>query len=313
LVQRYELFKNANLQKAARIEASLLKGARHWLEDNGFTEIIVPHIVNATGSCEVIDTLFELPYFKRTAFLTQTGQLYLESVVPFFGGKVWTFGSSFRAEPKADNRHLTEFSLLELEFEGNFDSMLTVIEDVFMAMVKQCWRDLSICPDPYPKIPFKRMGYGDAIRELGLNWGMDTTSVDEQKLVSMNGNQPMFITHFPKELKYFNMRVNDMDSRIVNSADFILPFGGESAGAAEREYSYIKLRKRLLDSGMFIQYVANNGDRTAFDWYLNAYHKYNYQLHSGFGMGINRVTKYILKLDDIRDTTLFPVNSEQIY
>jgi asparaginyl-tRNA synthetase len=107
--------------------------------------------------------------------------------------------------------------------------------------------------------------------------------------------------------------VNDEDDRIVNSADFILPFGGEAAGAAEREYKYVKLLKRLHESGMYAQYIANNGDKTAFDWYFDAYHKYDYKLHSGFGMGINRVTKYILKLGDIRDPTLFPVNSEQIY
>jgi asparaginyl-tRNA synthetase len=312
--ERYKLFGMEKLKTVARVEATLLKGARKWLDDHGYVEVIVPHLVNATGSCEIVDTLFKVPYFGRDAYLTQTGQLYLEALVPFLGGKVWTFGSSFRAEPRADNRHLTEFSLLELEFEGDFDLLLNTIEEMFTAMVDRVFAELS------PRVrcmklkhPFKRLKYEDAIAELGLSFGMDTTSVDEKKLLANNDNQPMFITHFPRELKYFNMRVNDDDSRIVNSADFLLPYGGESAGAAEREYNAIRLRQRLYESGMWSQFLANGGDKQAFDWYLDAYHRYNYELHSGFGMGINRVTKFVLQLDDIRETTIYPTNAETIY
>jgi len=311
--ERYKLFNLEELKTVARVEAELLKSARKWLDENGFMEVIVPHVVNATGSCELIDTLFRIPYFGRDAYLTQTGQLYLEALVPFLGGKVWTFGSSFRAEPRADDRHLTEFSLLELEFEGDFDALLNTIEEMFSYMMYSV-RDLSEVMQWIDlKHPFKRLLYEDAIAKLGLTFGMDLTSVDEQKLVKANDNQPMFITHFPKDLKYFNMRVNDDDPRIVNSADFLLPYGGESAGAAEREFNPIKLRQRLYESGMWTQFIANGGDKHAFDWYLNAYSKYDYKLHSGFGMGINRVTKYVLQLDDIRATTIYPTNAETIY
>jgi asparaginyl-tRNA synthetase len=311
--ERYKLFDLKELKTVAKVEATLLKSARKWLDDHGFLEVIVPHVVNATGSCEIVDTLFKVPYFGRDAYLTQTGQLYLEALVPFLGGKVWTFGSSFRAESRADDRHLTEFSLLELEFEGDFGSLLKTIEDMFSDMMCAV-RDLSEVMNWIDlKHPFKRLRYEDAIAELGLTFGMDLTSVDERKLVENNGNQPMFVTHFPKDLKYFNMRVNDADSGIVNSADFLLPYGGESAGAAEREFNPIKLRQRLIESGMWVQFIANGGDKHAFDWYLDAYQKHDYRLHSGFGMGINRVTKYVLQLDDIRATTIYPTNAETIY
>jgi asparaginyl-tRNA synthetase len=311
--ERYKLFDLKELKTVAKVEATLLKSARKWLDEHGFLEVIVPHVVNATGSCEIVDTLFKVPYFGKDAYLTQTGQLYLEALVPFLGGKVWTFGSSFRAESRADDRHLTEFSLLELEFEGDFDSLLNTIEDMFSDMICAVrdlpevmnWIDLNR--------PFKRLRYEDAIAELGLTFGMDTTSVDEKQLLENNDNQPMFITHFPKTLKYFNMRANDADPRIVNSADFLLPYGGESAGAAEREYNPNKLRQRLVESGMWTQFIANGGDKHAFDWYLDAYQRYDYKLHSGFGMGINRVTKYVLQLDDIRATTIYPTNAETIY
>lgn len=310
---RYELFDSNELRTVAKVEATLLRCARRWLDEHGFLEVVVPHIVNATGSCEVVSTLFKVPYFGRDAYLSQTGQLYLEALVPFLGGKVWTFGSSFRAEGRADDRHLTEFSLLELEFEGDFDLLLSTVEDLFASMVYGV-RELPEVMNPLElKRPFKRLRYEDAISELGLSWGMDTTSADEKRLLELNDNQPLFITHFPKELKYFNMRVNDVDARVVNSADFLLPFGGESAGCAEREFNAIRLRKRLFESGMWTQFIAENGDKGAFDWYLDAYHRYDYRLHSGFGMGLNRVTKYVLGLDDIRCSTVYPTNAETIY
>ena len=303
---RYKLFRTKELKKVAETEATLLKNARDWLSENGYTEVVVPHIVSAAGSCEVIDTLFELPYFEKTAYLTQTGQLYLETLVPFLE-KVWTFGPSFRAESRADDRHLTEFSLLELEFEGDFDLLLNTVEQLFVAMLEGTDKQSA------NTMPLKRIKYEDAIKILDLTWGMDMMSPDEQKLVEMNKGQPLFITHFPKELKYFNMRVNDDDPRVVNSADFILPKAGETVGAAEREYHPTKLRQRLQESSMYINYVSRGGDKTAFDWYLKAYEEWNYPLHSGFGMGVNRLTKYVLGLDDIRQTTVFPVNSQTLY
>jgi asparaginyl-tRNA synthetase len=301
---RYKLFRTRELQKVARIEALLLENARRWLTKNKYTEVIVPHIVSAAGSCEVIDSLFELPYFNKTAYLTQTGQLYLETLVPFLGN-VWCCGPSFRAEERADDRHLTEFTLLELEFEGKFDFLLETLESLFSEMMRGT--GIKVC------LPFKRMKYEEAIETLGLKWGMDMMSSDEQKLISLNDNQPMFITHFPKELKYFNMRVNDDDRRTVNSADFVLPRAGESAGAAEREYNPIKLRQRLTESSMYVNYIARGGSKAAFDWYLRAYEEFDYPAHSGFGMGINRVTKFVLGLSDIRQSTVFPVNSEALY
>lgn len=304
-----EKFETNLFKKAVLTEASLLQGARKFLEENKFVEVVVPHLVSATGSCEVIETLFEVPYFDRTAFLTQTAQLYLEAVVPFLGGKVWTFGPSFRAESRVDNRHLTEFSLLELEFEGDFQLLLNTIEEMFVRMIFEANRELA----QNMKIPFRRMSYSEAIGRLGLAFGMDIQSSDEQKLLEQNKNQPMFLTHFPKELKYFNMRENDSNSKLVNSADFIVPHGGECAGAAEREYNPARLLQRLQESAMFINYKAKGGNPHAFDWYINSYFKHNYSLHSGFGMGLNRVTKYVLQLEDIRDSTAYPVNKELLY
>jgi len=311
---RYKVFPSVALKTVALVEASLLRGARKYLDDNGYLEVSVPHVVSASGSCEIIETLLELQYFDRQAFLTQTAQLYLEALVPFLGGKLYTFGPSFRAESRVDSRHLVEFSLLELEFEGNFEKLLEVIEELFMSMIKEVL-SLPINSKHLVRLntPFKRFAYEEAINVLDLEWGNDIYSADEQELLRINDNQPYFITHFPKERKYFNMRENDDDPRVVNSADFIVPYGGESVGAAEREHNPNILLKRLNESSMYINLVAKGGDPKSFDWYIKAYYDYPYKLHSGFGMGLNRVTKFVLQLDDIRQSTIYPVNRVAIY
>jgi asparaginyl-tRNA synthetase len=311
---RYRLFSSDEFRTVALIEAALLKGARRYLRENDYLEVIAPHIVSATGSCEIIETLLELRYFDRQAFLTQTAQLYLEALVPFLGGKVYTFGPSFRAESRVDSRHLVEFSLLELEFEGGFDRLLTTIEELFLSMMKQ----VSLLPIDSKHIeqltiPFKRFTYNEAIEILDLEWGNDLYSTDEQELLEINNNQPYFVTHFPKDLKYFNMRQNDTNPRIVNSADFIVPYGGECVGAAEREFKPNALLKRLKESSMYTNLIAKGGDPKSFDWYINAYYENQYKLHSGFGMGLNRVTKYVLRLSDIRQSTTYPVNRLALY
>lgn len=309
--ERYKVFSTDALRTVATVEAALLRGARKYLDKNGFLEVVVPHVVEATGSCEIIETLFTLPYFEQSAYLTQTAQLYLEALVPFLGGKVYTFGPSFRAESRVDDRHLTEFSLLELEFEGDFQKLLSTVEQIFLSMTEEAYQVLGKSREF--KIPFRRISYKEAVNKLGLSWGMDIHAVDEKKLLEENNNQPFFLTHFPKSLKYFNMRENDDDSRIVNSADFIVPYGGECVGAAEREHNPTNLLRRLKESAMYINYVAQGGNPHSFDWYLDAYFRYHYKLHSGFGMGLNRVTKFVLELDDIRQTTVYPVNRETLY
>jgi aspartyl/asparaginyl-tRNA synthetase len=129
----------------AKLERQVIKSMRNWLERAGFFEIFPPKIVRASGACENIDTLFEVGvdgnfyWFKsekpHKAYLSQTAQLYLESFVPYFK-KVYSVGPSFRAEPGNDNRHLTEFTMLEIEFAGGFKELLRYIERVIYKVVK---------------------------------------------------------------------------------------------------------------------------------------------------------------------------------
>jgi asparaginyl-tRNA synthetase len=319
---RHKLLSAPEMHTIVKIESSLLKGARKYFEEHGFIEVVVPHLTKATGACENIATMFEVDYFGQKGYLSQTAQLYLEVLTPFLG-KVWCIGPSFRAEPSADERHLTEFGLVELEFAGNFKELLDHVEGVLCSMIscalterKEELQLLNVDIERLEKLnrPFKKMTYTQAVQSLAgykVTWGDDLKSHQERMLVQMNGDQPLFVTHFPKAIKFFNMRENDEDSDIVNSADLLLPMSGEAVGAAEREYRYEKLYQRLTNSTMFEQLANKGGSIEDFRWYLDFYKEHG-SLHSGCGIGLNRVTQFVLGTDDIRATTAFPLNKESI-
>jgi asparaginyl-tRNA synthetase len=162
--------------------------------------------------------------------------------------------------------------------------------------------------------PFAKITYAKAaelLADFGVDWGDDLKSSHEKMLINLTGNQPLFVTHFPKAIKFFNMKENDENPAIVNSADLLLPTSGEAVGAAEREYRCEKLRERLVNSLMFKQLVEKGGSTEDFKWYLEFYGNHGF-LHSGCGIGLNRVTQFVLGTDDIRATTAFPMNRESI-
>lgn len=319
---RFELYATPEMQAVARIEASLLRGARKYFDVNNFTEIIVPHLTRATGACENIATMFTVDHFRENCYLAQTGQLYLEVLTPYLK-KVWCIGPSFRAEPAVDERHLTEFTLIELEFEGDLWQLMHHIEGVIHSMIQECLatrnedlRLLSVDKDRINvKPPFKKVSYTDAVEQLssfGVKWGDDLKSMHEKALVEIYGNEPLFITHYPKAIKFFNMKQNSNQPHIVNSTDLILPNSGEAVGAAEREYEYDPLLQRLKDSSMLKQLIEKGGSLHDFNWYLEFYRQYGGTPHSGCGIGLNRVTQYVLGSSDIRASTVFPMNKQTL-
>ena len=317
--KRYELFITPELKAVAKIEAELIKGARHYFEENGFTEVLTPHITKATGSCENINTVFGIDYFGSQGYLAQTGQLYLESLVPTLG-KVYCVWPSFRAEPDVDDRHLVEFPLIEMEIPGHFDEMIEYIEKLLCRMIAEVLinrqEELEFLGIDKKRLldvkrPFKRITYDEAVEMLaeeGVKWGDDLKSKHEKILVKKLGNKPLFITHFPVEIKFFNMKTNKNNPKIVNSTDLILPGSGEAVGAAEREYKFEALLEKLKKSKMMKQLEERGGSIKDFEWYLNFYKKYGKTPHAGFGMGLNRVTQFVLGWDDIRASTVFPLN-----
>ena len=313
---RYRLFGSPAFRAMVYVEGLLLKGARKYFDDMEFKEIVVPHITKATGACENIDTLFEVDYFGEAGYLSQTAQLYLESLIPWMN-KVWCISPSFRAEPRVDDRHLTEFTLIELEFAGTFEELLEHIEGVITSMIESVlkkmtsrWLDRNRLRRIVP--PFQRITYAEVMEELGREFGHDISREEEQLLVKKFGDLPLFITHYPKSMKFFNMIENKDNPEIVDSADLILPFGGEAVGAASREYRPDRLYKRLTESQMLKQLETRGGSIKDFDWYIEVYRKYDTAPHAGCGIGLNRVTQFVLGVDDIRMCTAYPLNKGTI-
>jgi Aspartyl/asparaginyl-tRNA synthetases len=322
-IKRYRLFANQRIHSVARIESAIISGARKYFLENDFVEVTVPHITKATGACENVATMFDLDFFGERRYLSQTGQLYLEVLTPYLD-KVFAIGPSFRAEPSVDERHLVEFTLIEIEFKGNFLELLDHIEKILHGMieevVKNCTKDLQtlgINKDRLTSItpPFKKITYNEAVdilQEFGVRWGDDLKSQHEQFLVERFGSRPLFVTHFPKSIKFFNMKENDLDPRIVDSADLLLPYSGEAVGAAEREYKYENLLLRLSESSMLNMLKQRGGSIDDFQWYLDYYKEFGGCPHSGCGIGLNRITQFIIGSKDIRECTVWPMNKETI-
>lgn len=326
----------------AKLENQVIKSMRDWLQEANFFEIFPPKIVRASGSCENVDTLFEIgvdgnlrwfcPKNPCRTYLSQTAQLYLEAFVPYLE-KVYSVGPSFRAETGSDNRHLTEFMMMEIEFSGNFKTLLSYIEKIIYRIIKDIVKlpakkqaELGFRKDDIKRLKtvkpiFPKISYREATKTLGIPYGNDISRHEEQKLMEQLGGQPFFITHFPNPLfdhgkeieveKFFNMIPDPKNPQRVLSADLILPFGGEAVGAAQRVHSPEELKKRLKNSRMFQKLQKKGGGLDDFSWYLEKIEQKSVP-HAGCGFGIGRILKFLRGHDDIRQVITFPSNQESV-
>ncbi len=305
-----------------RIWDAMFRGARRYVEDAGFIGVHnMPEIVGVTGACENIDTLFKLDFFGRPAYLAQSDQLYLELIAPQLQ-RVYAEIQSFRMEPDADDRHLCQFALFEIEHVGNLDTLISNIAGIVQAaareVVNRCADDLALFgrdPADLKQLTFGRITYSQAIELLQaefpfLQWGDDLKAPHERALVDRLG--PVFLTHYPLPIKFFNMLQNVDDPRVVNSTDLLLPFAGESAGAAEREHRYERIVARLKSSSMYRRLIEQGATDDDFAWYLDAHKDREIPLHSGAGIGMARVAQFITGSEDIRDAVPFVVNRDNL-
>jgi asparaginyl-tRNA synthetase len=328
----------------ARLEDYVLVHSITRLHDMGFTLVPTPRIVPVSGACENVDTLFEVhvegrqDWFSyqgepRRSYLAQTGQLYLEAMVPSLG-KVFCVGPSFRAEEKVDARHLTEFMMIEIEFPGNFDELLSTIETFIYGIAQDILlldeknqKALGITPENVNRLSktkkvFPKINYDDAIKILGLSWGDDIHSDQEKELLKYFDNHPVFITRYPDPMvdhgknieveKFFNMLPDKEHPGRVLSSDLILPYGGEAVGAAARVDHYDIFKERLVHSRMFQRLQVRGEDLSGFTWYLETIKKYGSIPHVGCGFGTSRIYQWLRGEMDIRKTVAFPSNKETL-
>jgi asparaginyl-tRNA synthetase len=299
----------------SRIKASLLRGAREWYHENDYVEVTPPIITGVAP--EGSTTLFQVKYYDRIAYLSQSAQFYLESLI-YSLERVWALTPSFRAEKSRTPRHLSEYWHMEMEAawvdnEGN----MKVQEELVAAMVKNALKE---CPDefkllkrdinPLKKIepPFERMKYDEAMEYLQkkgheISWGSDLGAVEERTL-TIDREIPMFVMNYPKELKPFYMKENPDDPRTYKNSDLLAPEGfGEIIGGSERETDNALIMERLREKGE---------DTKSYEWYLDL-RKYGSVPHSGFGLGMERIVTWVCKLDHIRDATPYPRTVARVY
>lgn len=331
---------NDHFANLVKINQSLNFGASRNYRKIGLTYVDVPEIVGITGACENVDTLFKVGNrCGEPLYISQTGQLSLEQSLQSFSG-VFTVIHSGRDEEMEDERHLRQFRLTEEEFDCSFAGMdrnnydeekmfkmlLSHIQKAIQSMLKEVLKDNSeILKKVYGRnikalekaatSKFLEIDYESAVKLLQkngypeLNFGDDLKARHEAKVVAlMNKNKtelPVFITKYPKEIKFFNMKVSQKDPRVVLSADLILPYSGESTGSAVREHNYQKLKERLLGSTMYSLHQKRGGTLDDFKWYLDIIKSEKANPHAGYGIGNERVMQYIFGTSDIRKVSLF--------
>lgn len=294
-----------------RIRAQIIKAIRDYFDGQGFTLIDAP--IFTPNACEGTSTLFETEYFDETAYLTQSGQLYMEAAAAAFG-KVYCFGPTFRAEKSKTRRHLTEFWMVEPEIAFcDLEEDMNIAEDfvvfIVQSVLENCRADLVKLERDITKLeniqkPFPRITYDEAIailhekgtEEQRIPWGEDFGG-DEETVISNQFDRPVFIHRYPAECKAFYMKADPDNPKYALNVDMIAPEGyGEVIGGGQREDNLDVLLGKIK---------AHNLPLEAFDWYLDL-RKYGSFPHSGFGLGVERTVAWICGLHHVRETIPFP-------
>ena len=290
------------------VRHEIIRACRDFLDSNDFvlvdTPIITPNAVEGTT------TLFAIDYFGRSAYLTQSGQLYNEANAMALK-KVYCFGPTFRAEKSKTRRHLTEFWMVEPEMaycdlEGNMvwaeQLVASVVERVLETRLEQLEvlkRDVSRLE--VIRTPFPRISYTEAVELLhkagvDFQWGGDFSGSDET-VISAQFDQPVVVHRFPAAIKAFYMKRDLQDDRLALGMDVLAPEGiGEIIGGGQREDDLDTLVRLIKENDLPLE---------AYQWYLDL-RRYGSVPHSGFGMGIERVVAWICGVSHLRETIPYP-------
>lgn len=299
-----------------KIRNEIIRATYEFFNDNGFTKVDPPIL---TGSApEGTTELFHTKYFDEDAYLSQSGQLYMEAAAMALG-KVFSFGPTFRAEKSKTRRHLIEFWMIEpemafCEFEDNLKVQENYVSHIVQSVLKNCSLELKTLGRDTEKLekvqaPFPRITYDDAIKLLkeqgftDIEWG-DDFGAPHETAIANSFDKPVFITHFPTAIKSFYMQPVPGRDEICLSADLIAPEGyGEIIGGSERIHDYDLLKQRLEE---------HNLSNDAYKWYLEL-RQYGSVPHSGFGLGLERTVAWISGVEHVRETIPFPRLLNRLY
>ncbi|MGZ0053261.1 asparagine--tRNA ligase [Brevibacillus gelatini] len=297
------------------IRSEVIRAVYEFFHENGFVKVDPP-ILTPT-SAEGTTNLFHTKYFDEDAYLSQSGQLYMEAAAMALG-RVFSFGPTFRAEKSKTRRHLIEFWMIEPEMafvdhEENLRIQEAFVSHVVQSVLKNCQQELKTLERDTTKLqnvtgPFPRITYDDAIKLLQekgseIKWGDDFGAPDET-LIAEHFDKPVFITHYPTEIKAFYMKPDPNRPEVVLCADLIAPEGyGEIIGGSQRIDDPELLEKRFAEHEL---------SEEAYRWYMDL-RKYGTVPHSGFGLGLERTIAWICGLDHVRETIPFPRMLYRLY
>ncbi|MGB8001290.1 MAG: asparagine--tRNA ligase [Anaerobacillus sp.] len=299
-----------------RIRNEIIRATYQFFNENDFVKIDPPILTGS--SAEGTTDLFHTKYFEEDAYLSQSGQLYMEAAAMAFG-RVFSFGPTFRAEKSKTRRHLIEFWMIEPEMAFmNHDESLEVQEQYVSFLVQSvldnCQIELKTLDRDLSKLeaikaPFPRITYDDAVKLLkdkgftDIEWGEDFGAPHETAIAE-SFEKPVFITNYPKDIKAFYMKPDPEREEVVLCADLIAPEGyGEIIGGSQRIDDLALMEQRYEEHGL---------TDDAYKWYLEL-RRYGSVPHSGFGLGLERTVAWLSGVEHVRETIPFPRLLNRLY
>jgi len=312
---RHLWMRSSQQHAVLRVRSEIEQAIRDFFYGRDFVLIDSPILTGS--SVEGTSTLFETDYFGEKAYLSQSGQLYLEPAAAAFG-KVYCFGPTFRAEKSKTRRHLTEFWMIEpevafLEFEGLCELAEEMIVSLLSRALDRCKEDLKRLERDLSKLaavrkPFPRITYRQAIDKLRkkgfeVKFG-DDLGADEETALASESDQPLIVTRFPAAIKSFYMQPDPEDSEVVLGLDMLAPEGyGEIIGGSQRIHDFTLLERRLKEHKL---------SKESYEWYLDV-RRYGTFPHSGFGMGLERFVTWVCGVHHLREAIPYPRTLKRIY
>lgn len=308
LENRHLWLRSTYMRDILTVRSTVFGAIHEYFRDNGYKEFQSPILTPL--ACEGGSMLFPVQYFDDEVYLAQSWQLYAEAAI--FGlGKIYTIAPSFRAEKSRTSRHLTEYWHAEteapwLQFDGLLDLAEGMVCHVTEKVLENDHKELDNLREgdleylKKVKPPFHRITYEEAISKiqdsgLDVNYGDDFGTPHERKLTERY-DKPVFVTHYPKEIKAFYMKRAEDDESKVLGFDLLVPNVGELIGGSERETSIDSLEDRLKEEGE---------DTSIYSWFLDT-RRYGSVPHSGYGLGVERLVMWLCDLEHIRDAIPFP-------
>ena len=313
---RHLWLRSRKMSAILKVRSTIFAAIHEYFHSQGFYEYHSP--IFQAVQCEGGSELFSVNYFdKKDVFLAQTWQLYAEPAI-FSLEKIYTIAPSFRAEKSKTSRHLTEYWHAEMEmawsqFKDIYAHGEGLLKHVLKKVLEKNLTELAILERDVKKLeptlqkPFVRMTYDEALKilkekkKMEVEWGKDLRTQEEEALTTLY-DVPIICTHYPKKVKAFYMKEDSKNPQVVEGCDFLAPEGhGEIIGGSQREHDLEKIKQRLLEQGE---------DPKNYEFYLDT-RRYGSVPHGGFGLGVERVIKWICGLENIKDAIPFPRTMER--